>query len=87
MQEHPLRTYRRQKLLSLHELAQAAGTTKANLSRIETGVQKPSFDLLKRLIDATGGDVTADEMLTACPNCECDRDPPREAATGAGAGA
>lgn len=76
MQEHPLRTYRRQKSLSLEALADLAGTKKNSLSRIERRLQKPSFDLMRRLVDATDGEVSADALLDAGA-------PPREAETGA----
>ncbi len=52
---HPVRAYRlRQKpALTLEVLAGRVGTTKANLSRIETG-QRVSEDLLPKLVAETG---------------------------------
>lgn len=53
---HPVRAFRlRQKpLLSLEVLADRVGTTKPNLSRIETGKQRVSEDLLPKLVTETG---------------------------------
>ena len=60
--EHALRTYRRERGLSLNSLANQAGTTKATLSRIELGRQTPSAGLIARIRDATGGTVSADDL-------------------------
>ena len=62
--EHPLRAFRRAAKLSLSELAAKVGSTKASLSRIEQGHQRPSLNLVGRLKEATGGAVTADDFLT-----------------------
>jgi transcriptional regulator with XRE-family HTH domain len=53
---HPVRAYRLAKKphVKLEDLAQRIGTTKANLSRIETGKQKLSEDLLPKLVAETG---------------------------------
>lgn len=63
MNEHPLRIYRRDHGITLSALAIAADTTAATVSRIEKGEFKPSFDLLRRLVHATGGRVSADEIV------------------------
>ncbi len=52
---HPLRRYREQHEVGLAVLAARAGTTPSSLSRIERGKQRPSLDLISRLVDATGG--------------------------------
>lgn len=61
--EHALRTYRRNRGISLEHLAASAGTTKATLSRIELGRQMPSAGLIAKLRDATGGAVSADDFV------------------------
>lgn len=54
--EHPIRTYRLSQTppLTLEDLAERVGTTKPNLSRIETGKQPLSEALLKKLVAETG---------------------------------
>jgi transcriptional regulator with XRE-family HTH domain len=61
--EHPLRLYRDRAGLSLEELANACGSTRATLSRIENGLQNPSLALIERIRDATCGAVRADDFL------------------------
>lgn len=60
---HPLRRYRQEAGLTLAELAERAGLTKGTLSRIETGVQYPSFPAMVRIMEATGGALKADDFL------------------------
>ena len=43
--------------------AQRAGTTKGHLSRIEAGILEPQLDLLRRLIEATDREVTAEAIV------------------------
>jgi len=62
-----LKTYRERKGLSLAELAVEAKTTPATLSRIENGKRQPSVTLIKRLIAATGGEVTANDFFPTRP--------------------
>lgn len=61
--EHPLRLYRERSGLSLEELANACGSTRATLSRVETGKQNPSLDLIERIREATGGAIRADDFI------------------------
>ncbi len=49
-----LREVRERRFLTQQELADLAGTTKANISRIETGLQRPRPSTLKRLAAALG---------------------------------
>lgn len=53
---HPVRAYRfaRKPPVTLGDLARRLRTTKANLSRIETGKQELSVDMLPKLMAATG---------------------------------
>jgi len=62
MTEHPMRRYRREKAMPLDQLAEATGVDKSTLSRIERGKQNPSIDLLRRLIAATGGALSAEDF-------------------------
>jgi transcriptional regulator with XRE-family HTH domain len=60
---HALRKYRHEAGKSLQEVAERSKTTRATLSRIENGLQIPSLDLVKRIIEATHGAVTANDFL------------------------
>lgn len=63
--EHPLRTYRVARNLSIDALAAKVGASKSTISRVETGDQRPSFDLLQRLLKETG--ISADDFLAFDP--------------------
>lgn len=62
---HPLRIWRKQHALTLDAVAATARTTGSSLSRIERGRQKPSLDLMERLIGASGGALRAEDFLSA----------------------
>lgn len=49
--EHPLRILRKRADFSLDRLADETGISKASLSRIETGEQHPSFEVIRALIE------------------------------------
>ncbi len=49
-----LKEFRERKFWSQQELADAAGTTKANISRIERGEQAPQGRTIRKLADALG---------------------------------
>lgn len=61
--EHPLRTYRAEHALSIDALADMVGVSKSTISRVETGEQAPSVALIRRLVFATGGAVTAEVFV------------------------
>lgn len=63
MDVHPLRAYREKHGLALEALARRVGRTRQSMSRIERGKQKPSLDLIDRLVSETGGAVSADDFL------------------------
>lgn len=63
MEHHPLRTYRKDKGISLEAIAAKAKVTRTSLSRIERGLQTPSLDLVGRIITATDGALSADDFL------------------------
>jgi len=62
--EHPLRTYRQQKGLSLRDLARMAATSKTTISRIEGYYVDPSMALIRRLVTVTDGGIRADDFLS-----------------------
>ncbi len=74
--EHPLRAYRKKFGLSQEAVAKAADSTKATISRIEMGTLDPTFDLLRRLVAATKGAVSADELIAWSPPPGQNRAPP-----------
>jgi transcriptional regulator with XRE-family HTH domain len=57
-----LQEWRTRRALSQQELADRAGTTKANISRIETGQQVPRPATIRKLAEALG--IAPDELVT-----------------------
>ena len=49
--------------ISARELAQRADTTEATISRLRNGRVQPSLELAKRISEATGGAVTANDFI------------------------
>ncbi len=49
------------------DLAKAAGTTEATISRLKNGNAVPSLDLARRIAEATGGAVTANDFISRNP--------------------
>lgn len=62
-----LRTYRKNHGLSLAEMGRMLGVSHTTISRIEAGRALPSSPFLVRLAKVTGGQVTPNDMLLACP--------------------
>jgi putative transcriptional regulator len=60
---HPLTEYRKQKNISLDIFAVKVGMSKASISRLESGKQKPSADLLIRIAEVTNNQVTPNDIL------------------------
>lgn len=60
-----LRGLRRNRAMTLADLAKVTGTSQATLSRLESGERRPSLDLLLRLADTYR--LTLDELVAA-PN-------------------
>lgn len=65
--EHPLRAYRVTHGLSLGAMARTVGTSKQTVWRIERGRHNPTVRLIQKIIEATGGAVTADMIVAAAP--------------------
>lgn len=58
---HTLRQWRTQRLLSLHELAQAAGIAPKTLTDLEYGRRRPTYGTMRRLcaaLEVTPAEVT-----------------------------
>jgi transcriptional regulator with XRE-family HTH domain len=49
------------------KLAEAAGTSGASITRILYGDQTPSADMIKKIVHATQGLVTADDLIFGAP--------------------
>lgn len=62
---HPLTRYRHDADLSMAALAAKAGTTRQTIHRIESGEQRPSWELAARLIAVSEGRLSADDFLPA----------------------
>jgi transcriptional regulator with XRE-family HTH domain len=61
---HPIRAYRQRRGFALGILARRAGITEAALSRIETlDTELPTIPVIKRLILACGGEVSATDIF------------------------
>lgn len=65
---HPLTLYRTRHNLSLAKLAEAVGTTRQSLFRIEKGDQKPTFEMMAKIAAATNDEVTATDLVAAVPS-------------------
>lgn len=61
--EHPLKSFRTRNDLSLDALAERIGVSKATLSRLENKKQDASSDLLRRISEATNGEVTPNDIV------------------------
>jgi transcriptional regulator with XRE-family HTH domain len=71
--EHPFRSLRKRIDLTLDQVAEITGVSKASLSRIETGEQCPSFDVIRTLISfssAHGGVLTATDFVNFAPRAD-----------------
>lgn len=60
---HPLRIYRKRHGLTLDAMAGHLDISASMLSRIETGLVPPSAETLKRVHEATSGEITPNAML------------------------
>jgi transcriptional regulator with XRE-family HTH domain len=49
------------------QLAAAAKTSGATITRLLYGEAQPSADMIRAIVEATGGDVTADDLLFGAP--------------------
>lgn len=58
-----LREYRKRNRISLEKLGEIVGVKKATLSRIENGTRSPSLGLVRRLCEATGGELTPNDFV------------------------
>lgn len=77
--EHPFRSLRKRIELTLDEVAGFTGVSKASLSRIETGEQQPSFEIIRTLISFSssyGGALTASDFVNFAGRDEDKRDHP-----------
>ena len=48
---------------TVEEVSTRSGLTPASISRIRHGQQKPSFDAIRALVEATDHAVTSDDLL------------------------
>ena len=52
------------------KLAADAGTTGATITRLLYGEAQPSADMIRAIVDATGGKVTANDLLYGEPRAK-----------------
>ncbi len=62
MMKHPLKIYREKNSISQDGFASLLNISEASVSRIESGLQKPSLDLAYSIEQATKGKVTASQL-------------------------
>jgi transcriptional regulator with XRE-family HTH domain len=60
-----LRSWRQSKGLSQQDVAEAVGVQKAMISRLEKGKRVASMSLVARLVEKSGGELSADDFLPA----------------------
>lgn len=58
-----LRTWRKQTKHTYRSLTEALGITPGHLWKIEAGQKRPSWDLVARIHEVTGGAVSADDFM------------------------
>lgn len=63
--KHPLAVYREEMKLGPSDAAARLAISRQSLFRIERGEQKPSIDLIRRIVVFTGGRVTANDLVEA----------------------
>lgn len=61
--DHPLIDFRKKNGLSRRAMAERVHTSRQTIHRIEKGDQTPSLALVGRIINATGGELRADDFL------------------------
>jgi transcriptional regulator with XRE-family HTH domain len=64
---HPIRLLRQERKLTLEDAARELGVSKGNLSRIETGIHGASDTLKRRIVEWSGGKITASDLLDYQP--------------------
>lgn len=55
------------------QLAIAAGTSGATITRLLYGEAQPSTDMIRAIVEATGGRVTADDLVFGTPRPKPER--------------
>lgn len=58
---------------SVSALAERAGTSAVSIHRILYGDQKPSADMIRAIVEATDGEVTADDLIFGAPRRKKER--------------
>lgn len=61
--KHPLTIYRNEHGISQQEFASAVGVTRWTINRLECRERTPSMKLAYRIVEKTGGAVSADDFL------------------------
>lgn len=68
--DSPLSRYLVAHGLTAQAFAATVGTTAGSMSRILNGRQDPSFGMIRAIVDATNGSVTADDLVFGVPRWE-----------------
>jgi transcriptional regulator with XRE-family HTH domain len=67
----PLRTWRTGKLMSVRELADAAGVAPKTLTDLEYGRRRPNYDTMRRIAAALGVDPLEVAEFAAAISSRC----------------
>lgn len=59
---HPIRKFLKKNNLKLNDFAVEIGTSPAYLCHLMAGIKKPSPDFAKKIINATDGEVRAEDL-------------------------
>ena len=62
-----LKQYRTAKGLSQEDFAKSVGVQKAAISRIEQGKRVPSMGLVARIVEASDGELSANDFMPPAP--------------------
>ena len=63
---HPLKAYRKARGLTMEEFARKVGVQRAAVSKWERG-SIPRPEIMRRIVEVTGGEVTAQDFYDAAP--------------------
>lgn len=67
MATHPLRLYRDANSISAATLGERLRLSRQSIHRLENGEQAPSAETLRRVLEATEGVVSPNDMIAAMP--------------------
>jgi transcriptional regulator with XRE-family HTH domain len=70
-----MREERKRRKLSKYTVAQRSGVSQSMLSLVERGLRNPTMELMLRIADGIGADLSA--IIVRCANVKCAHGPAR----------